>query len=282
MPLCPAQLLFIDGPDACAFAHAQFTSDVAALPENRWQWSAWLDAQGRVRHFYALARVGPTRLMLWLPLGNAGAMRDALARYVMRSKLTLETPPSWVLHALPIETPDTELLSQEVRAHAAGFVLRPSGATVRTAWLAPSSETLFDDAALDAWRAQDIEAGLPLVANEVVAEFVPQALDLERVDAIRFDKGCYPGQEIAARLHFRGGNKRRLRRVEVDGPTLSSGEVLIVEDGRSVGRVLYGASTASGQSAALAVIADDVGDACDLSTAAGTRARTSAVRTFIL
>lgn len=254
MPLCPAELLALSGADAVSFAQAQFTSDVAALAPGRWQWSAWLDAQGRARNFFLLLRVEPDRLLAWLPFGGADSMREALARYVFRAKLSLSTSTDWALHALSAAELDAPLDAQDVAAHADGFAFRQPGGEDRIAWLAPSPRAGVDADALSRWHADDIAAGLPLLTPVLGGEFVPQALDLERIDAIRFDKGCYPGQEIAARLHFRGGNKRGLRRLLVDGAAPGSGTELVDTGGASAGRVLYSAQVSSNASLALAVV----------------------------
>lgn len=263
MPLCSAELLALSGADASSFAQAQFTSDVSALAPGHWQWSAWLDAQGRARHFFLLMRVEPDRLLAWLPLGGADAMREALARYVFRAKLTLKVSSEWALHALSADELDTPLAAHDVVARADGFAFRQPGGEDRIAWLAPTPATDVDADALNRWRAADIAAGLPLLAPALGGEFVPQALDLERLDAIRFDKGCYPGQEIAARLHFRGGNKRGLRRLFVDGAPPASGTELLDAAGANAGRILYSASTSAGTGEAIAVLpierADDGG-----------------------
>ncbi|MFI4970550.1 MAG: folate-binding protein, partial [Lysobacterales bacterium] len=186
-PLCPADLLALSGADAIAFAHAQFTSDVATLAVGEWQWSAWLDAQGRVRCFFALLHVAPSQLVAWLPLGGAGPMRDALARFVFRAAVTLDAS-TWVLHALEESAVPLAAQSPQVIAHAGGYALRQPGTLERLAWLAPNAAPT-DPLALDRWRLADIEAGLPLLAASLAGEFVAQALDLERLDAIRFDKG---------------------------------------------------------------------------------------------
>src|SRR5690349_15145114 len=87
VPLDRAELIEIAGADAIAFAHAQFSSDVAALAAGAWQWSAWLSAEGRTRAVFAVLRVADDRLLVWLPLGGARAIADALARYVLRAKV---------------------------------------------------------------------------------------------------------------------------------------------------------------------------------------------------
>ena len=202
--LCRALLLSIEGKDAVAFAQAQFTSDVGALAEGHWQWSAWLDAHGRARALFALLRVDAERLLAWQPLGDAVAVRDALRRYVFRSAVRLEAIDGWAVHRLDTAPPDA---GRQVVASDGGYRLALPGARPRVAWIGSATGDA-DPAALAQWRRDDLAARLPLLAGELAGEFVPQALELERIDAIRFDKGCYPGQEIAARLHFRGGGTR--------------------------------------------------------------------------
>jgi folate-binding protein YgfZ len=252
--LGPTELLTVSGADAANFAHAQFTSDVRSLAVGAWQWSAWLDAQGRVRHFFALLHWAPAHLIAWLPLGGAEPMREALARYVMRSAVKLEASPDWALHRLEHAALAEAITSTQAVAHADGYAFALPGSARRLAWLAPGHSVPVDVGARDRWRLDDIAAGLPLLAPELGGEFVPQALDLERLDAIRFDKGCYPGQEIAARLHFRGGNKRHLQRLRVNGAAPAIGENLLDDDGQSAGQVLYAAPASTTTSEALAVL----------------------------
>ena len=59
----------------------------------------------------------------------------------------------------------------------------------------------------------DIRAGLPEIGAELRDQLLPQWIGLDRLGAISVRKGCYPGQEIMARLHFKGGNKRSLYRL---------------------------------------------------------------------
>jgi tRNA-modifying protein YgfZ len=264
-PLDRAELIEIAGADAVPFAHAQFSSDVAALATGAWQYSAWLTAQGRVHRVFTLLRIADDRVLLWLPLGGARAMRDALARYVFRAKVRIDLLENWALWQL-VDAVASD--ASRVQARDGGWAFAIPGATVRIAWLGPSADTAFDVAARDAWRLADIAAGLPWIAPATEDSFVPQALDLARIDAIRFDKGCFPGQEIAARLHFRGGVKQRLRRIALRG----SGEVLPgirIEGATGGGIVLYGSALAGDAFEALAVVDNSVPDGAQLASADG-------------
>ena len=250
-----AELIEFKGPDASAFADAQFASDVAGLAPSTWQWSAWLSAQGRVRAVFALLRVAPDRLLAWLPLGDASATREALARFVFRSKTTLATVDGWILARLDAD-PLADEAARTVSSHRHGFALAMPGAVPRCAWLGPASDHAFDTGARAAWRLADIRAGLPFIAPATADEFVPQALGLERLDAVRFDKGCYPGQEIAARLHFRGGNKRGLHRVAFESATDAAPGLRIDGESGAAGVLLYGAQVDVRRREALAVLGE--------------------------
>ena len=265
--LGPAEILVLTGMDAGKFAQTQFTSDVDGLAPGHWQWSSWLDPQGRVRCFFMLLRTADHRYLAWLPLGDATAMRDALARFVLRAKVGLDVRSDWALRRLSVAS---GLSGHTVLEQDGGFAFAQPGTTARIAWVGAvaSTDMRIDQGALEQWRRADIAAGLPLIAPELSAEFVAQALDLERIDAIRFDKGCYPGQEIVARLHFRGGNKRHLRRLSIEAVQVPAGTTVLDPERKTVGRILYGASSSASTCEALAVLLDSV-DPGPLRTAEG-------------
>jgi folate-binding protein YgfZ len=267
VPLGSAEIIEIAGPDAVAFAHAQFTSDVAGLAVGNWQYSAWLGAQGRARCVFALLRTDADRVLAWLPLGGAAVIRDALARFVLRAKLKVEASDGWALAR--VDRAALELQPREVRVHGEGYAFAQPGPDERIAWLGRASVQSAQNAALDAWRLADVAARLPWLDPALQDEFVPQALDLPRLDAIRFDKGCYPGQEIAARLHFRGGAKRGLYRVHLAGDKpVTAG--LRIENGKGeTGVVLYGAPSHAGEYEALCVLADAMAESPRLVSAQG-------------
>jgi folate-binding protein YgfZ len=259
--LGPTALVRISGREAIAFAHAQFTSDVLALAEGTWHWSAWLDAQGRARAVFMLLRVGVDELLAWQPLGETATLAASLARFVLRAAVRIEAIDAT---AEAIDAPADACAARHLVHDTAGWALAlADGRGVR---LVPGDPSPPDGAALADWRLRDVEARLPLLPAVMGGECTPQALGLESIDAIRFDKGCYPGQEIAARLHFRGGNKRHLHQATVQGSmVVDSGDELLDQAGAVAGRVLYPAG--STRRRALVVLAD--GSPHTLRTASG-------------
>jgi folate-binding protein YgfZ len=229
----PAETLVIEGPDAIAFAQSQFTVSVAAIKPGEWQFSAWLDAQGRVRYLFHLARLAPDRLLLLLRGGHAGAMKDELARFVFRAKLFMHADNSLTLvtgDALPLH--EVHTLESVTRLGCGNHSL-----------------ALSSDANADMrWHSLQIVAGWPWLPEALLGSCLPPALSLHRLRAVSLDKGCYPGQEIVARLHYRGGNKRQLCRVGLSQP-LASGALLKVEGSEPSIQLLNVATTDRGTAA---------------------------------
>ncbi|GAA0260869.1 YgfZ/GcvT domain-containing protein [Rhodanobacter caeni] len=235
-----AEILLIEGPDAVAFAHAQFSSKVTGLAVGRWAFGAWLDPQGRVRALFHLARIAEEKLLLLLRGGTAADMADGLRRFVFRSRVTLHaaspaalaTGEAQALHDVRIEG---ETISLGCGEHALRIV--------------PSTQS--GDAA---WRKMQLKLGWPWLPEEALDKWVAPMLSLQRLQAVAVDKGCYPGQEIVARLHFRGGCKRHLCHLTLSR-AIAPGLALRVA-GQDAGMVL---DVVDGDTVeALAVLNDDI------------------------
>ncbi len=93
----------------------------------------------------------------------------------------------------------------------------------------------------DAWLLDNLRAGRPEVWQAQSEEFTPHMLNLDLLGAVSFDKGCYPGQEIVARTHYRGATKRRTHRFIAARP-VSPGDK-ITDSERDVGQVLNAIGT---------------------------------------
>lgn len=84
------------------------------------------------------------------------------------------------------------------------------GATVPDPGQSEASPTAVCDDEASMWQVEDIVAGLPWIVAATQDIFIPQTLNLDLIDGVSFTKGCYPGQEIVARSHYRGTVKRRM------------------------------------------------------------------------
>jgi len=123
----------------------------------------------------------------------------------------------------------------------------------------------------DAWRLLDIADGIPQIYAATSEEFVAQMLNLDALGGISFEKGCYTGQEVIARAHYRGRVKRRLQRFMSRGPArLTIGESGQLTDGRAF-KVVEAAQLTNGRCEFLAV-APLIAGATDDETSASTSA----------
>lgn len=216
-----AQSVSIEGTDAVAFAQAQFSSHVDALECGRWQFSAWLSAQGRVRALFHLARPSANQLLLLLRGGDADALAAALERYVFRAKVSIaairprqiSTGPALALYALQATGSDLEFGCGDHRMHV--------------------SDTAASDTR---WRLPQLQAGWPWLPATELDQWLAPALSLQRLQATVTDKGCYPGQEIIARLHFRGGHKWHLHGAALTHPVTAGSRLYL--GGRDIGCIL--------------------------------------------
>lgn len=207
-----AQTLLIEGADATAFAHAQFSSNVLGLATGHWQFSAWLDAQGRVRVFFQLARIADDQLLLLLRGGDAVVTTESLRRFVFRSKAIITALPPRSLCT------DAALPAHAIQRSDDDILLGCGNHSLRI-----SSERKSDNA----WRLPQLRAGWPWLPDMLLNELLSPALSLQRLHAVVIDKGCYPGQEIVARMHFRGAHKKHLHRVELSRAEVPGREVCV-------------------------------------------------------
>lgn len=234
--LSPLTLVRISGADALTFLNNQLSNDLRRLDETHHQLAAYCTAQGRMLAILRLFRREGNYLMQ-LPLAVRDAAVKRLRMYVLRSKVTLE--PADDLVRLGVVGPNSASRLQSIfgatpqGADGAATrgditVLHLPGPHPRFELIAPISEaqqlwnTLADGArkvGSGIWDWLDIQAGIPTVLPATSEAFVPQMANLDLIGGISFDKGCYPGQEIVARMHYLGRLKQRLYRAHVGSPT---------------------------------------------------------------
>jgi len=101
----------------------------------------------------------------------------------------------------------------------------------------PSGQTeLSEFAGMDEWLAKQIRSGVTEICQAQSEKFTPHMLNLDLLDAISFDKGCYTGQEIVARTQYRGASKRRCHRFRSAAPVSPGDKVSTAQ--RDVGEVV--------------------------------------------
>jgi folate-binding protein YgfZ len=242
-PLDDLAVLDARGPDLVKFLQGQVSQDVTLLAGRGSLLAALHNPQGRVVAVLRLLHVAQDHALILLPAELAQMVRQLLARFVLRAKVKItDASSTWRVYGLT--GPDAE-------AAARTRLCMPMDASGwRQLIAAPRGEPLpeADQDTRDSWRLSDIEAGLPEVLTATSGSFVAQMLNLDLVDAISLTKGCYTGQEVVARAHYRGQVKRRMQRFGTSSVVeLVPGQRVQLADGRSAQIVMAAPVEGGGQ-----------------------------------
>lgn len=214
-------LIEASGADAPEFLHGQFTNDVLGLEDGKATLSAWCNPKGRVIATFLLCRSG-NRYWLALPQALKAAFLRRLKLYVLRASVNIAVADEGLTLAGMLGAPAGQ-------SRAAGvFPVVPPAAGLNAglnndlAIVIAAPETLRElrtgpQGNEQAWDAVNVRRGIPWLEEQTRERFLPQELNLEALGALSYDKGCYPGQEIIARLRYRGEVKRLLRRATAAG-----------------------------------------------------------------
>lgn len=208
----------ISGADKKTYLQGQLTCNVVTLEAGQSQQGAHCDAKGKVWSAFRLFHHRDGYAMFQPQSAIPAELRE-LKKYAIFSKVELMESQDI---ALGIMGEQAEALIDslsdsraEVRPLTHGTAVKISEqrwlllinqAEVET-WLNSSSATRVDSAI---WTLFDIQEAQPIVGQEQQNEHIPQALNLQALDGISFNKGCYTGQETVARAKYRGINKRAM------------------------------------------------------------------------
>jgi tRNA-modifying protein YgfZ len=235
------------GTDAAGLLQSLLSNDVDAAPPGGAVYALLLTPKARVISDLELYNTGDG-YVLASPPDRAGLVRDTILRARFRKRVDL-LPSS---HVVVWGDADGALATLET----------PAG---------PLRLLTGRPAVLDApetWEIARIEAGIPAFGREFDDQSMPAEAGL--VDrAVSFTKGCYPGQEPVARLHYRGHANRGLRGLELAAPLSEPGTVVAGE--REVGRASSPVVSPRFGPIALAVLRREVGDGDEVDVA-GVRA----------
>ena len=248
--------LEVRGADAAAFLHAQLSRGVADLDLELAPLSAWADPRGRVRALVRVCRL-PERWLLVTPRDGADDLLKKLRMFVLRSKVTLARADDVFVSAL-LGDGDEWLAARGVPAAGTtpNRLVRHDDVTFVNVgpsyWQALGTPAALVSLTAGLGQASAAEAacaeialGIPAITPALAERFVAQMLNLDELDAVSFDKGCYPGQEVIARVRNLGGVKRRARRYAAPAAPPAIGAAVLAA-GAQVGEVVRSAEARLG------------------------------------
>lgn len=228
-------VLRLQGPDARAYLQALVSADLERLAPGKPVYATLLTPQGRFLFDMILIQDGSS-ILLDTARARAGELRRKLLLHRLRAAVEIEDESErWavVAAAAPDALRDAEpsLVVRDPRLAALGF-----RAILPRADL-PADGTLADAAAYDRWR---LALGVPVAPVDLVPErSLLLESDVEELHGIDFGKGCYVGQELTARMKYRGLVKKRLLPVRVEGALPPPG-TLLTRGGAEAGEMRSG------------------------------------------
>lgn len=246
-------LLAVAGEDRKTFLQGMLTNDITAVAPDRAVWAALLTPQGKFLHDVFAIEMGDT-IYLDAEQARLEDLKARLSKYKLRAKVKLAVVEGLEVAAVFGPGAESRLGLPENNPGAAmpfaggeGVAFtdpRLEGAGVRVLLPTEKAGPLLEDAGFTAaeftrWDAYRIALGLPDGSRDIEVE-KGTALEsgFDELHGVDFKKGCYVGQELTARMKYRGLAKKRLVPLTVtDGPTPAAGTPLLTPEGKEAGTV---------------------------------------------
>lgn len=270
------QLLLVKGPDAGKFLQGQVTCDVKELNEPVTRLGAQCNPKGRILLSFRALQMNNETIALRLPASMMESAQKTLGKYIVFSKAKLQDGGNdFALFGLFGDSAAAvaSTFFQQLPTTYEGWIEKDGSYLIQLAanrfecWVATATVDSFLDViekqtqkvSADEWQLLDIAAGIGEVYPESYELFTPQELNYQLVNGINFRKGCYTGQEIVARLHYRGKLKRHMYRFEYKNDQTPPPGTTIINSlsGQNAGTVVMAALNQQGKIELLASLLDE-------------------------
>lgn len=236
-------LVWVSGDDAQAFLQSQFSNDLSAMNGGAYQLTAYCNPKGRALALIKLIRDEGGFWML-VPDDLVDALIMRLRMYVLRAKVVFDTD-----HGMQALATFGEPAGMDTgywqSSHAISDAPMPLKSTAlhivkkkEAEDILSATENGFND---DLWKLINILSGVAEVYAATSEVFIPQHISYDLAGGVSFRKGCYPGQEIVARLQYLGKNKHRLAILSGSvaiTPSAGNDIVLDIRGAKKVGQII--------------------------------------------
>jgi folate-binding protein YgfZ len=285
-PLMKNGLIRIRGVNAKTFLQGQLSCDVNPVSSSVSTFGAYCTIQGRVQAFFTLFLHDNDYFML-LPLSILPATLAELKKYGAFSKVAIDDVSDQFntiglyckkdssFYSVLSSDNSLKLFPTDANANTVNdngiisiqpvavvdkiisFIIVESGQST-SLWekLCSLNATPVGD---QAWQVVLIENGIPSIDEKTMNEFLPHSLNLPQLNAVHFKKGCYRGQEIVARMQYKGKIKKHLYRAVFSGTSLpQNGTLIVTEEKKEAGQFVNTVMISSDEGVCLAIIGDEI------------------------
>lgn len=241
-------LILVNGADAGDFLQNQLSNDIEFIDENHYQLSSYSTPKGRLVGIFRIIRISNGYILV-TARSMVKPLLERLFRYIVQAQVTLADASDYFAR-IALQTDNASILEHALLPDSPGMVLQndsvislqlePLAGQRRFLLMclsADEAQALWESfsgalqvAGFCALRLAEIKAGIPVIYPQTSEEFVLQMANLGVLDGVSFKKGCYPGQEIVARMQYLGKLKRRMFLARLDTDRLPQpGDALVAE-----------------------------------------------------
>jgi hypothetical protein len=249
-------LISIKGPDSRRFLQGQITANIDQIHPSKAGLSAVCTPQGRMKSLFLLIACPQDEYLALMPRELIEPTLEGLSKFAVFYQTSLtEVTEDWAIYGL-----DHSNSGSQEEAHLsvqqAADQVNDTDKLIQVTWAGhrairlcsiEQAIGLWSDSATPAydyqhWLAADIQAGIPRLYRSTIETFLPHNLNLPELGAVSFNKGCYTGQEVIARMHYKGKLKSHMRYLTAQltthplQPPVAGSE--IIADGQKMGEVI--------------------------------------------
>ncbi len=259
----PISAILCSGIDAGAFLHGQLSNDIEGLADGSAGFNAYCNPRGRVIATMHVLKLANERFLILMEQDLVESVLSRLRMFVLRAKLVFQpleggtvsgcTDITALSHLVP--SPDLRPSPGSIIEFGDGsYIYNPGHGENRFMVIQcraadgigrPEKQAAADRST---WFSAQIAAGIPMVSQATSELFLPQAINLDLTGGISFRKGCYPGQEIVARLRYLGKLKQRMLPYTCESQKIPCAGEPLYSDGKKIGHSVMAAKVPDGDS----------------------------------
>lgn len=248
----------VGSSDAKKFLQAQFCNDLELLGElnpseasvksGGVQLNGYCNPKGRLLALFQLLEIGENDYRMVLPASVAEGLVKRLSMFVLRDDVKVAIAAD--TRVLAVGGPDAHSAIKQLPGFASGspdietgevaltqgcqvaalpgqrWLLLVDDEVAKKSWKQLAAD--MSPVGANKWKLSCIEQGEPAITDLTAEKFIPQMLNMQSIDALSFKKGCYPGQEIVARMQYLGKLKKNMHRLQL--PTVPVAGDLVAND----------------------------------------------------
>ena len=233
------QVIDVSGDDALSFLQGQLTCDMQEVISDKGVLTARCNRQGRMISLFYIVAQSSVQFTLIVPSTLVQITIDSLKQFIFRSKVSIKLNIDMSIAGDILNKNDLTLPSPfETKRIEKQLLLGLPGNRVLMLHFPPCKERDQNLKFMTQWQTLDIQYQLPWLCIETSEMFIPNEIKLETHQGLSFDKGCYIGQEIIARMHYLGKQKNQIHQITlVDNKTYAPGCDLF-NKGEKLGRLI--------------------------------------------